>query len=55
MIQAGAEKINIPMKCDTEYFFYWYGPDVNADDDEITEKQYNDFITKGLYKERKDY
>lgn len=55
MIQAGAERITIPMKCDVEYFFYWYGPDVNADDDEITEKQYNDFITRGLYKERKDY
>lgn len=36
-------------------FFYWYGPEVSMEDNEITEKQYNDFITKGLYKERKDY
>ena len=55
MIQAGAEKINIPMKCDVEYFFYWYGPDVSDVDDEITMKQYNDFVQTGLYKERENY
>lgn len=55
MIQAGAEKINIPMKCDVEFFFYWYGPDVSDVDDEITMKQYNDFVQTGLYKERENY
>jgi len=55
MIQAGAEKISVPMKCDVEYFFYWYGPDVNTDDDEISMAQYNDYINTGIYKERKEY
>lgn len=55
MIQAGAEKINIPMKCDCEFFFYWYGPEVSGGDDEITMKQYNDFMTIGTYKEREEY
>lgn len=56
MIQAGAEKISVPMKCDTEAFFYWYGPDVELDEtDEITMKQYNDYINTGIYKERDQY
>ena len=55
MIAAGAEKINVPMKCDTECFFFWYGPDVSDVDDEITLKQYNDYITTGIYKDREDY
>lgn len=55
MIQAGAEKISVPMKCDVEYFFYWYGPDVTTDDDEISMAQYNDYINTGIYKEREEY
>ena len=55
MIQAGAEKISVPMKCDTEFFFYWYGPDVSGVDDEISMAQYNDYINKGIYKERDEY
>ena len=55
MIQAGAERISVPMKCDVEKFFYWYGPDVTDDDDEITLKQYNDYINNGVYKDRKEY
>ena len=55
MIQSGAEKIKVPMKCDVEKFFYWYGPDVNDDDDEITMKQYEDYINTGRYKDREEY
>lgn len=55
MIQAGADKISVPMKCDVEKSFYWYGPTVEDEDDEITMKQYNDFMTKGVYKDRKEY
>ena len=55
MIQAGAEKISVPMKCDVEYFFYWYGPDVSLEDDELTQLQYKDYIEKGVYKEREEY
>lgn len=55
MIQAGAEKISVPMKCDVEKFFFWYGPNVDDEDDEITLKQYNDYINTGIYKDRKEY
>lgn len=55
MIQAGAEKISVPMKCDVEKFFFWYGPNVDDEDDEITLKQYNDYINTGKYKDRKEY
>lgn len=55
MIQSGADKINVPMKCDVEKFFYWYGPDVSDEDDELTMKQYNDYNTIGVYKNREDY
>ena len=55
MIQAGAEKISVPMKCDVEYFFYWYGPDVTVEDDAISLAQYNDYVNSGIYKERKEY
>lgn len=30
-------------------------PEVSMDNDEITQKQYNDFITTGTYKEREEY
>ena len=55
MIQAGAEKISVPMKCDTEKFFFWYGPEVEDEDDELTLAQYNDYINTGLYKDRNEY
>ena len=55
MIQAGAEKISVPMKCDVEKFFYWYGPDVSDEDDEITLQQYKDYNELGIYKDRKEY
>ena len=56
MIQAGAGTISVPMKCDVEGFFYWYGPDVDMNEtDEITMKQYNDYINTGIYKNREDY
>lgn len=55
MIQAGTEKINVPMKCDTEKFFFWYGPDISDEEDEITMKQYNDYINTGIYKSREEY
>lgn len=55
MIQSGAGTISVPMKCDVEKFFYWYGPDVDDEDDEITMKQYNDYNTTGIYKKREDY
>lgn len=55
MIQAGADKICVPMKCDVEKFFYWYGPDVEDKDDDITLKQYNDYMTTGKYYDREHY
>lgn len=55
MIQSGADKIRVPMKCDVEKFFFWYGPDVSDVDDELTMAQYNDYMTTGKYKEREDY
>ena len=56
MIKSGADKISVPMKCDVEGFFYWYGPDVDMNEtDEITMKQYNDYINTGIYKNREDY
>ena len=55
MIQAGAEKISVKMKCDVEKFFYWYGPDVSDENDEISMAQYNDYMNTGIYKEREEY
>ena len=55
MIQSGADKISVPMKCDVEAFFYWYGPDVALEDNEITQQQYNDYDTTGIYKDEKFY
>ena len=55
MIQAGAEKISVPMKCDVEAFFFWYGPDVTMDDTPESLAQYNDYINTGLYKEENYY
>lgn len=55
MIESGKDKIQVPMKCDVESFFYWYGPDVENVDDELTMKQYNDYITTGIYKDREEY
>ena len=47
--------IEISIIYDWEYFFYWYGPDVSADDTEITQKQFNDYITTGIYKDGDEY
>ena len=55
MIQSGADKISVPMKCDVENFFYWYGPDVSTEDNEITALQYKDFCEKGTYKDEEYY
>lgn len=55
MIQSGADRIKVPMKCDVEKFFFWYGPDVSDVDDDLTMAQYNDYMTTGKYKEREDY
>ena len=55
MIQSGADRIKVPMKCDVEKFFFWYGPDVSDIDDDLTMAQYNDYMTTGKYKEREDY
>lgn len=55
MIQSGADRIKVPMKCDVEKFFFWYGPDVSDEDDELTMAQYNDYMSTGKYKEREDY
>lgn len=55
MIQSGKDKVKVPMKCDVEWFFYWYGPDVSTVDDELTMKQYNDYINTGIYKDRENY
>jgi hypothetical protein len=55
MVEAGKDKIEVPMRCDVEKSFYWYGPTVEDIDDEITMKQYNDFMTKGVYKDREEY
>ena len=56
MIDSAKPNIDVPMKCDVEGFFYWYGPDVDLDsDDEATLKQYNDFVLNGLYKEKSMY
>ena len=55
MIDSAKAKINVPMKCDTELFFYWYGPDVDVDDDAGTLAQYEDFITTGSYKDKNEY
>jgi DNA polymerase I-like protein with 3'-5' exonuclease and polymerase domains len=55
MISSGSDKIKVPMKCDVEKFFYWYGPDVSDENDELTMAQYNDYNTTGKYKDREDY
>lgn len=55
MIQSGADRIRVPMKCDVAKFFFWYGPDVLDEDDELTMAQYNDYMSTGKYKEREDY
>lgn len=55
MINSAKEKISVPMKCDVEGFFYWYGPDVDLNDNEETLLQYNDFINIGIYKDKKEY
>ena len=55
MIQSGAGTIKVPMKCDVEKFFYWYGPDVSDEEDDITKQQYEDYTTKGIYKSREEY
>lgn len=55
MIQSGADRIKVPMKCDVEKFFFWYGPDVSDVDDDLTMAQYNDYMTTGKYKERENY
>lgn len=55
MIEAGAERISVKMRTDLSCSFYWYGPEVLIEDDEITMKQYNDYITKGIYQDRSAY
>ena len=55
MIESGADKIKVPMKCDVEAFFYWYGPDVSMEDDELTKAQYDDYVSTGKYKEAEEY
>lgn len=55
MIQAGAEKVSVPMRCDVEAFFFWYGPDVSLEDTEGTKKQYEDYVSNGIYKESEEY
>ena len=45
MIEAGAEKISVKMKCDV----------LLEIDDDISKQQYNDYINTGLYKDRKEY
>ena len=55
MIQSGTDRIKVPMKCDVEKFFFWYGPDVSDVDDDLTMTQYNDYMTTGKYKEREEY
>ena len=55
MIQSGADKVRVPMKCDVEKFFFWYGPDVSDENDELTMAQYNDYIKTGKYKDREEY
>lgn len=49
MIQSGADRISVPMKCDVECFQYWYGPDVSTEDTEITALQYKDYNETGKY------
>ena len=55
MIQSGAEKISVPMKCDVEAFFYWYGDDVSMEDGDITELQYRDYMETGHYYAEEHY
>lgn len=55
MIDSAAEKIDVPMKCDVEIFAYWYGPDISPNDSDVTTRQYQDFLDKGIYKEEKEY
>ena len=33
MIQAGAERCSVPMKCDVEFFFNWAGKKYEFDDE----------------------
>ncbi len=49
MIQSGADKIKVQMKCDVECFFVWYGDDVSTEDNEITAMQYKDYMETGKY------
>lgn len=56
MIESAKPRIDVPMKCDVEAFFYWYGPDIELNEtDDITLAQYKDFMETGLYKERSAY
>ena len=55
MIASGKEKVVVPMKCDVEAFFYWYGPDVSLDDSPIADKQNEDYMNTGVYKEVDEY
>ena len=55
MIQSGAGTIKVPMKCDVEKFFYWYGTEELEEEDNITKQQYEDYTTKGIYKSREEY
>lgn len=55
MIQAGAEKINIPMKCDVEFFFCWYGHEVSPEDTPQALAQYEEYNRTGLYRNVSEY
>ena len=44
MIASGAEKISVPMKCDVEAFFVWYGEDVSLEDTEEAIQMNQDYI-----------
>lgn len=55
MIKAGEEKIQVPMKCDVENFFCWYGYDVSAEDTPQALAQNEDYIKTGTYKDASEY
>lgn len=55
MIDSAKPTINVPMKCDVEAFFYWYGPDVDLEDSLETSLQYKEYCETGKYKEKDKY
>ena len=55
MIDSAKPTITVPMKCDVEGFFYWYGPDVDLDNNKETQLQYEDYCNTGAYKKKETY